>query len=126
MATRRPFFSELRGALTEAIQYHVRYQTRDGEGETRAERNARFGMSHLTPDEPDVPMVAEHVWNWFWHLSSQRRSGLNGPEPLGWEGIGYWASLTGTLVIPEEIELLVAMDIAYRTGISQEQEGGGK
>lgn len=116
-----PFFAELTEALTDAIRYHVRYNTRNEEGQTRAERNARFGMSHLTPPEPEIPIAAEHVWTWFWELSAQRRSGFGGAEPLSWDEIAAWMRLTQTQVIPEEVSMLTAMDLAYRSATSDEQ-----
>jgi hypothetical protein len=77
-------------------------------------------MSHLTPDEPDIPIEVEHVWAWFWELSSQRRSGLGGAEAFSWSEISAWMTLTQTPVIPQEIEMLTAMDLAYRTAASEE------
>lgn len=119
--TRRPFFADLTQALTDAIRHGVRYNTTDENGETRAERNARFGMAHKTPDEPEIPKAGEHVWEWFWRLSTQRRSGMAGAEAFGWEAIHAWARLTGTIVRPEEVEMLVMMDLAYRNEVGSEQ-----
>lgn len=121
LARIRSFFAALTTTLTECIRYHVRYHSRDENGETRAERNERFGMGHKTPEAPEVPDAARHVWEWFWTLSSQRRSGMGGPEAIGWDEISAWACLTGTLTRPEEVAMLVAMDGAYRAAYGEEQ-----
>lgn len=107
--------------LTDCIRHHVRYHSRDENGETRAERNERFGMGHLTPEAPEVPEAARHVWGWFWALSSQRRSGMGGPDAIGWDEIRAWSQLTGTITRPEEVSMLVALDVAYREAYAEEQ-----
>ena len=66
-----------------------------------------------------MPEQAEHVYGWFWELSSQRAQGL---EPIGWEDIRAWSELTRTAILPEEVEMLVAMDAAYRAELHKEQE----
>ena len=92
-------------------------------------------MAHKTPERPEIPECAAHVWAWFAELSAQRMSGMGGAEPLGWSGIAAWAALTGEIVRPEEVRMLVAMDAAYREAAAEEQEdrreagkaeGGGK
>lgn len=90
-------------ALTNAVEYHVRYNTRDAKGETRAERNARFDMAHETPPEPDVPWLFAHVWAWFWEISAQRSSGMGGAEPIAWRDLEAWMRLTGNQPSPEEV-----------------------
>jgi len=66
-----------------------------------------------------VPDEAAHVYEWFWTLSAQR---AQGPEPISWQAIRAWSELTRTAIRPEEVDMLVAMDAAYRAELHKEQE----
>lgn len=92
----------------------------DASGESRAERNAKFNQAHKTPEPPDIPDEVEHVWAWFWQLSAQRQSG---PEPIGWDALGHWAARTQNNPSPEEIDMLLAMDGAFRAAVRDVQKG---
>lgn len=94
----------------------MRYDTCDENGETRRERNTRFGVE--SPDA-DVPEVGDHVWDWFWELSGRRKPG---PEPISYAEIGEWQRLTGTQVLPEEVRMLIAMDDAYLGEFGKERQ----
>lgn len=124
--TRRDFTAELTDQLCNALRYAVRYDTPEknskGEWETRIERNARFGQSDKTPERPELPEYARHVWEWFMQISRQRQGGFNGPEPISWRDIAAWRDLTGTLITDTEIEMLVAMDAAYREQAAKERD----
>jgi len=78
-------------------------------------------MSHLTPPEPEIPDAVEHVWEWFWQLSNKRRSGMGGMEPLSFSDIGFWAQLTRSDPLPDEIELILKLDDAYMAAVRDEQ-----
>lgn len=101
-------------ALSNAVRYHIRYNSQDENGETRAERNARFDRADLTPPEPEVPWQFEHVWSWFWEISGQRASGVDGAGPIAWRDIADWSRLTGNELQPEELRMLIDMDVAFR------------
>jgi hypothetical protein len=79
----------------------------DEKGETRRERNARFGAE---APEADVPEQAMHVWHWFWELSNRRQTG---PEAIQHVEIDAWAMLNGRALLPVEVEWLTAMDDMY-------------
>ncbi|KAG1471040.1 hypothetical protein G6F57_011538 [Rhizopus arrhizus] len=80
----------------------------DETGETRRQRNARFGITEAP--EMEIPDAAAHVWGWFWELSARRHSG---PEALTFADIGQWASLLQMELLPEEVQMLMAMDDQY-------------
>lgn len=83
--------------------------------QTRRERNARFGRES---PEIEVPTEAEHVWDWFFELSQRRRSG---PEALSFGEVGEWQRLTGNIIRPEEVRMIMAMDDAYVAEARKEQ-----
>lgn len=88
----------------------------DENGETRRQRHKRFGEPD--PPEPHPPDAVDHVWGWFWELSSRRRSG---PEALSFAEVGEWQRLMGLQVRREEIELLMQMDDAFVSEVRKEQ-----
>lgn len=85
------------------------------EGETRRQRNRKFGQP--APDV-EVPPEGSHVWHWFWSLSNRRRSG---PEALSYAEVGEWQRLTHTPIRPEEVEMIMRMDDAYLAEVRKEQ-----
>lgn len=88
---------------------------KDEKGETRRERNTKFG--HPSPDY-EIPDQADHVWDWFWELSARRRSG---PEALTFAEVGEWQRLTGTAIRPEEVEMIMRMDDAFLSQVREDQ-----
>ncbi len=115
LGDRAAFFAALKKRLAEAVYLTVRYDMADEKGETRRERNARFGEE--TPDV-DVPDQGAHVWEWFWELSGRRKTG---PEALSFAEVGEWQRLTGQDVLPVEIEMLLSMDDAYLRAVREDQ-----
>lgn len=85
------------------------------DGETRRQRNLKFGQP---VPALVIPPNGQHVWHWFWSLSNRRR---NGPEPLSYSDVGEWQRLTHTPIRPEEVEMLMRMDDAYLTEVRKEQ-----
>lgn len=91
----------------------------DENGETRRQRNERYGEASKTP-EIVFPDAGEHIWDWFWNELTDRRK--SGPEPLGYAEIGEWQRLTRIQILPEEIAVLIAMDKAYIKAVHEEQD----
>lgn len=69
--------------------------------------------------EPEPPQEAEHVWEWFWQLSAQRRPG---PEPIEYREVQAWSELTATPIRPAEVQMLMAMGGAFRAAVNAERE----
>ena len=88
----------------------------DEKGETRRQRNERFGAPS---PEVEIPHQLLHVWDWFWELSARRRSG---PEALTFADIGEWSRLRQVDLQPIEVEFLMAMDDAYLKAVREDQE----
>ena len=88
----------------------------DDKGETRRQRNERFGTE--SPDV-EVPVEGAHVWDWFWTLSGRRRSGT---EALTFADVGEWSRLLQIDLLPQEVEMLMAMDDRYLRAVREDQE----
>ena len=86
---------------------------------TRAEYNAAAGVD--TPEMPDIPECAIHVWQWWWELNARRPPGFEALAPISFSEISAWIMLTGRLVSPEEIRWLIQMDNAWLEVIASER-----
>lgn len=97
----------------------VRYHTPDKDGETRAQRNARFGFHEKTP-AIKPPRHCAHVLQWFWELSEARAYGQSGPCRLSAAEISAWFALTGNIATREEIRIIQRIDAAYVAAVNAE------
>jgi len=88
----------------------------DENGETRRQRNARF---EAESPELQVPDAITHVWEWFWQLSGRRHSG---PEALTFADVGEWSRLLQIDLLPEEVQMLLAMDDQYLRAVREDQK----
>lgn len=86
----------------------------------------RFGKDSDIPEPPECPECVEHVAQWFYELSRRRAPAMSGVAPIQYRDIQAWIELTGTLVIPEEVEMILAMDDAYREAIAEIQNEQSK
>ena len=62
---------------------------------------------------PELPPDAEHIWQWFLDLNSARGSNGFGVNPISYQDIAAWSSLTGTIVRPSEVAALKALDAVW-------------
>jgi hypothetical protein len=103
--------------LCEGLKTQARYDTPDKDGETRRERNARFGQSS---PEPFRPVKGRYLWEWFISASDFREFGEHGPKcitPGQWK---FWAEINSVEVRPEEFKVLVRMDRSYINALNVE------
>lgn len=117
-----PFFVEISDSLCESVRHTIRWHCKDENGETKTERNARFSMSYLTPDDPEIPDYIAYIWIWFWELSSRRRSSLGGGESIAYGEITQWIAVTCSDPTQQEIGVLLDMDNAYLSEIAEIQK----
>jgi hypothetical protein len=89
---------------------------------TRAEWNASFGAELKTPDDPEIPDCLTHVWGWWWELHSRRQPAFDGEAPLSYADIYHWSQLTRNIITPDEIQILMRMDDAYREQMAVERK----
>lgn len=103
--------------MCEALQVQARYDSPDASGETRRERNERFGVE--SPNfEP--PKEGRYLWLWFVSAARTRRYDQGTPQPLTpQEWIG-WAQISGEMVRREEYLALMEMDRTYCASLSRE------
>lgn len=66
-----------------------------------------------TPDAM-IPDGGVYLLEWFGDLARDRSSGENGPQPITCSDILEWSSSTGHILRANEIDILQAMDAAYR------------
>jgi hypothetical protein len=97
--------------LCEVIRVRVRYDTPDEKGETRRERNPRFGV---TSPEIIEPVGGEYLLDWYDELTSGTlRVSESNVNPISWREFQAWVDVTGKIVWPFEFEILREMDKAY-------------
>ena len=99
----------------------MKYEMPDDKGETRRQRNEKFGKPELTEDI-EIPDEGLHIWSWFWDLNVSRQQGFSGPNALLLTDIANWAGLTGEIIIREEISIIRAMDLVYLQKMAEEQK----
>lgn len=104
--------------MCEALRIEARYNTPDSNGETRRQRNARFGESS---PEPNYPERGRYLWEWYQRAARTRRYDQGMPQlltPLEWQA---WASITGQAIREEEFAVLMDMDFAYVSALRAEK-----
>lgn len=79
----------------------------------------RFGKGDEVPERPEVPDCAAHVLGWFYELSSRRAPSMGGVSPLQFGDIAAWQALLGVQVLPEEVRMILAMDVAFRQAANE-------
>ena len=114
----REFFYELADLLGESVGFCGRGETKTSDGETRRQRNERF--NHETDDAPDIPEAVGHILEWFWQISEGRSTGINGNDRLTCTEISAWSQFTGNIIMPEEFDMIRAMDVAWCNAMSEE------
>ena len=87
------------------------------DGETKAEFFERFGQSDKIPPEPTMPDVGVHLWEWFVSLSSRQLPGMD-VTPITWAELLAWTELRQIDIRPEEIDVMLALDVAYREAMA--------
>lgn len=88
------------------------------DGETKAEMYRRFGKESEVPEAPEAPSCAAHVLQWFFELSSRRQPSMGGVSPLTFSDIAAWRDILGIEVLPEEVQMILALDVAYRKAVN--------
>lgn len=91
----------------------------DDKGETRRERNVRFGLEQSP--QSDVPLNGLYLWDWYWTISSRLRRVRDGfCEPIPPSEFNAWCEASATIIYPVEYGILCAMDEAFCTATNQE------
>lgn len=64
-----------------------------------------------------MPEEGVHLWEWFWQISNARP---DNEKPINYRDLNDWVSVTRNLVNGQEIEILFAMDQAFRQTLANE------
>lgn len=95
------------------MRVYARYDLPDEKGETRRERNKKFGFE----DAPDfeIPVYGEYIWELFSKLSNAiHRIDFNGYYyNLPPSEINAWCKLSNTDITSIEYDILSAMDNVF-------------
>lgn len=98
----------------------ARYLTPGKDGETRAERNERFGAE---VPEWDVPGGGQYLLDWFDDISNGvNRIGDGRVNRITWQDFIAWRDAMKTIVYPHEFAILKSMDMAYCEAMAGELE----
>jgi hypothetical protein len=98
----------------------VRYETPDRDGETRRQRNERFGVGEKNP-VLCPPRYGSHLLEWFWDASETRRYEQGAPQqitPLEWAA---WADAAGHLLTRDDYLILKKIDAAFVAAVAAER-----
>lgn len=80
-------------------------------------------MPVMLAEEPDPPLVTEHIFGWFGELCAARGGTGLGPAPLSFGEIESWARLTGRRPTPIDVEWLRILDAAWFSVMVGDKEG---
>jgi len=90
-------------------------------GETRRERNKRFGVEDTPFVDLNETESGWQFWEWYWSVSRRiRRVRDNACEPIPPSEFEAWCRLTNTIILPLEYEILCAMDDAFCAEMNSE------
>ena len=114
------------------MRFHVRYKMMwghklsQGKGQepkevSRLEYNAAFGVPP-PEDIPGVPECAFHAWEIWWRLNARRPTGEN-QTPISWNEMQAFCAMTGTILTPDDVQMIEALDNAYLIAVSEERRG---
>ena len=96
--------------MCRALENEARYDTPDRHGETRRQRNERFGA-----ESPRVrpPQNGRYLWEWYADAAATRRMDEGMPQLLTPQEWQAWAEINGEIVRKEEFAVLMQMDRAF-------------
>ena len=73
-------------------------------------------------DEPEIPDGGELLWEWFWEMASGRGSSGFGPQPLSWQDMVAWASISGIELQPWQAVIIRSMDRAWLAAVAEQSK----
>lgn len=82
----------------------------------RAHLLSGWKQTGIQPDELKVtepPEGAAVVWNYYNALATRRTYGQAGPQPITWEAMHAWQSVSQLRLRPWELRAVLALDDAF-------------
>ena len=105
----------------DAVSHRVRYETKDENGETRADRNKRFSQPLPQHSSELIPDGGEYLWEWFFDLNSRLKRIVDGNViPIPPSEMLAWKELHGHIVYSWELDILEGMDLAFCAEMGEE------
>lgn len=101
----------------------MRYETPNFDGETRRERNTRFGQP--TPEAEPV-VGGDYILSCFWEVSRYRDLSENGQQPLKPIDVLNWEQFTGNVLNRYERQIILDIDQAYLAALADERSNNIK
>lgn len=106
----------------EAVRVYTRYDLPDDKGETRRERNKRFGV--IDSPEVEIPSNGEYLWELFTQLSNAiHRIDFNGyyynlppSEIIAWCELKHWD------ITADEYDIISAMDNVFCRELNKDKD----
>lgn len=109
------------------MRHHVRYKMMWGhkvaKGKevvecNREDYNAAFGVE--SPEQPEIPECGYHAWEIWWRMNARRPTGDN-QTPISFSEMESFCKMTGKILLPEDVEMIEAIDNAYLSAVSEEK-----
>lgn len=72
---------------------------------------------------PPFPAPLKHLWAAFLALHQGRTYSMGGPNPLTYESILAWVTLTGTDLSAWDVEVIKTLDMIWLKAMSEDQNG---
>lgn len=93
------------------MRVYARYDMEDEKGDSRRQRNTRVGVE--SPDF-EIPESGIYLWDWFKALNESVFRNVDGYyhliPPSEYKA---WSELTGSLITPDEYDILRSMDVVF-------------
>lgn len=110
------FFGLICEELLEFAEFQFDLSKADKDGITKREHLEQVvkqtGRGELLAGPP-IPESAAYLWTTFLILHSGRSYGMNGGNPLTYEGIHAWCNLSGISLSCGEVEIIKMLDAAW-------------
>lgn len=75
-------------------------------------------------DGPEIPTLAEPVWDYFRQMHGRRTYGMEGPHPLTYESILAWCNLYAIRLSWWEMEAVESLDTTWLNVMRERKDGG--
>ena len=119
------FFGLIEGELLAFAEHSFALSKPDKNGVSKREHletiQAKHGIEMEGLIGPPFPDIVEYVWSAFNSLHAGRGYGFSGPNPLSYENIAAWMSLTGIELSAWELDVVKRLDALWLKAMSEDK-----